>query len=45
MRELEGGMPEAAADPRFANITERTTNIDALSVFYTVIAVSLFVPK
>ena len=26
----EGGMPEAAADPRFANITERTRNIDAL---------------
>jgi crotonobetainyl-CoA:carnitine CoA-transferase CaiB-like acyl-CoA transferase len=23
-------MPEAAADPRFANITERTRNIDAL---------------
>jgi len=27
---VEGGMPEAAADPRFANITERTKNIDAL---------------
>jgi len=27
---IEGGMPEAAADPRFANITERTKNIDAL---------------
>jgi crotonobetainyl-CoA:carnitine CoA-transferase CaiB-like acyl-CoA transferase len=26
----EGGMPEAAADPRFANITERTQHIDAL---------------
>ena len=26
----EGGMPEAAADPRFANITERTLHIDAL---------------
>lgn len=26
----EGGMPEAAADPRFANITERTRHIDAL---------------
>ena len=27
---IEGGMPEAAADPRFANITERTRHIDAL---------------
>ena len=27
---IEGGMPEAAADPRFANISERTRNIDAL---------------
>src|SRR4051812_46797490 len=27
---VEGGMPEAAADPRFANISERTKNIDAL---------------
>ncbi len=27
---VEGGMPEAAADPRFANIAERTRNIDAL---------------
>lgn len=26
----EGGMPDAADDPRFANITERTKNIDAL---------------
>lgn len=26
----EGGMPEAAADPRFANITERTKHINAL---------------
>lgn len=26
----EGGLPEAATDPRFANITERTKNIDAL---------------
>jgi crotonobetainyl-CoA:carnitine CoA-transferase CaiB-like acyl-CoA transferase len=26
----EGGMPEAAADTRFANITERTKHIDAL---------------
>ena len=27
---LEAGMPEAAADPRFANIAERTRHIDAL---------------
>jgi crotonobetainyl-CoA:carnitine CoA-transferase CaiB-like acyl-CoA transferase len=27
---VEGGMPEAASDPRFANIAERTRNIDAL---------------
>ena len=27
---IEGGLPEAAADPRFANISVRTKNIDAL---------------